>query len=288
MSWKLSLGVLVTSMALFTEAVAGYQLQVGDSYAIKDLSKTELNLTIQKEKVKIAGTQKLDLTLNVAELNTDGTYSAVVTLDSFSNEWNNQDPKQFALVQDLYRALIGQTFKVTFSPNGNVLKLIDYDIPARLCALVPEGKDKEAVCKMLNAAWSEDFVKDIIDGLLNLCSSEKKPWEKTTLTPALPGLKVIRTVTLGVCGENPNEIPFTSGLSLAQKSGSFMGHENFVFEGKGSGQGQFSTDPITGWCLSRTHTTSIAGNVSLNQQGVKMKLPLKGTITQTTKSKKLN
>lgn len=289
MSWKFLLSTLVIATAFFSEVVAGYQLQVSDSYAIRHLAKTNMTLEIQNEKTKMSITQKCDFTLKITELNQEGIYSAIVTLNGMSNETSDQDPQSSLFQQAIERALVGQTFEVTFTSTGNVLKISHFDLPARLYALIPEGPNKKVVCEVLNATVGEKAMQTLLDSLLTLYASKAQPWKKTI--DILPGLQVEKRVTLGACGENPHEIPFTMELSLLlPNSKNFLGLQGFALAGKGRGKGtgSLSLDPVTGWCYFRTQTETFSGTLQGKMEGMKVRVPMNCTITQTTKSHKLD
>jgi hypothetical protein len=279
-----------------------FRLAKGETYGLKATIKQEIVQWVQDAEQKTTLTMGVGETLNVKDVDAQGTMTVQVEIASMSVKMKGEQaeveydsenpPEEVALPAKLFAAMVGQSFTMKLTPQGHVSELtgVDQMLQKVFDAIeVPDPQMKEAVLADLKRQFGDAALGEMMERTMAIFPDKPvgvgDSWTQTmTLNTGFPSITE-NTWTLTGRKDGVATVEVKSTLKPNEKAAPMkMGPFSMTFDLSGTQTGTFKLDEATGWFVGGTITQDISGEMSVTgapdtQGEIKVPMTIQGVTT---------
>jgi hypothetical protein len=265
-------------------------LEAGQSYTLSWTSRQDMTVTIDGQQQRTSQTLGLTFTLKATKVEADGTIHGTFTYDSVrlasrhpagDVDYDSADPAAPAPTDPMAKAmaaLVGQTLDVVLTPRGAVKDLRGGDKLVRrmLKAMDLPEAERPAAERQMRAMFGDAALKQNLQRLTEVYPPGPvkvgDTWEVVKEVDAGMPMTVRNTYTLKSLDGGKATLD-VKGVTKTNPDVRGPLQTRFALEGTQSGS--LVLDQETGWFSSGHLTTSLDGQVTSDEDGQKVAVPMK-------------
>jgi hypothetical protein len=256
-----------------------FRFKKGDTYRLKVKIEQDIVQTFQSEQQETKQTIGIGETLNVKDVDAEGTMTVEVVFGPMSMkskgpmgelEYDSENPPdEIALQARAFAAMVGQGFTMKLTPEGHVTAIegVDEMFQKIFDAVeLPKGPMKEAMIKDLKRQFGNDALSETMEKMMAMFPDKPvavgDSWTRTmTVATGLPSI-IEDTWTLVDRKDGVATIEVESTLKPNENAAPMkMGPFSMKFNLTGTQTGTLKLDEATGWFVGATITQDMSGTM---------------------------
>jgi hypothetical protein len=279
-----------------------FRFEKGDTYRLKATVEQEIVQWIQNAEQKTTLTMAIGETLNVTDVDAEGTMTIQVVIASMSIKMKGEQgeveydsenpPDKVGFPATAFAAMVGQSFTMKLTPRGHVSELVGMDEMLQKIFDAVELLDapmKDAMLADLKRQFGDAALGEMMERTLAIFPDKPvgvgDTWTQTaTLSTGFPSI-IETTWTLVDRKDGVATVEVKSTLKPNEKAAPMkMGPFSMKFDLAGTQTGTLKLDEATGWFVGGTITQDMSGTMIIEgvpgaQEEIEVPMTIQGVTT---------